>query len=916
MPLASPRHFSAAPSSEVIMRTRLSMATRRLAMTTVFVLALGTSALAFSAPANAAEPGPAPIEQRNSSTVTADGLPTVQLDSGIVWAQDIVGNTVFAGGSFTNTRPAGAAPGTNLTPRANILAYDIRTGQLISSWAPTISGTVKSMKASPDGTRLYVGGTFNSVNGQTRFNFAALDTTTGALIPGFTASAGGSYVNAIAATDTAVYVGGLIGAANGVPRKNLAAFNTSGALLGWAPTTDLQVDAFTLTPAKDKLIVGGRFSTVNDVTQRGLGALDLTSGALLPWDAPNTVKNGWGTGDGAGRAGIWGLTTDQNAVYGTGWVFSNASIGNLEGTFSAEPGSGAIRWIADCHGDHYAVYSDGTNVYTTSHEHACETIGGMTQDQPSHMRNASAVTAAVKGTLGTSPWLSSIYADWTGFPAPAAIDWYPDWITGTASGMGQAGWSMVGNGAYLAVGGEFIGVNNQRQQGLVRFAVTPAGGAKQGPRLSSDSWVPTARSVASGSVRVSIPANWDRDDLNLTYKLMRTGKADPVQTVAMKSTYWNTPTVVMNDGSLPAGSTQTYRVVAVDGDGNSATSAPVTVTVSTASASAYAQVVLNDNPSLFWRLGGSGATAATDWAGSNNGVVGTGVGTVNGGSIVGESGAASTFDGTSNGLVSTTSTTSAPGNFSTEAWFKTTSTSGGKLIGYGSSSSGDSSNYDRHVYLDNDGRLTFGTYPNSVKTVRSTASYNDGAWHQVVAAQGSDGMKLYVDGSLVGSDASVTSAQPYSGYWRLGGDNLNGWPYAGSNENFTGAMDEFAVYDYALTAGQVSSHYAAGLGLGVPTASFTSTANGLTASFDASASTPSSGQTISSYSWNFGDGSPAVLGRTQSHVYGSTGSYTTTLTVKDSGGLVATSSTQVSVTAPHAVPVAVIGSAASGLSVS
>ena len=63
---------------------------------------------------------------------TADALPTVQIDSGIVWSQDMVGNIVYAGGSFSNARPAGAAKGTSLTPRGNLLAYDIRTGQLVT----------------------------------------------------------------------------------------------------------------------------------------------------------------------------------------------------------------------------------------------------------------------------------------------------------------------------------------------------------------------------------------------------------------------------------------------------------------------------------------------------------------------------------------------------------------------------------------------------------------------------------------------------------------------------------------------------------------------------------------------------------------------------------------------------------------
>ena len=70
-----------------------------------------------------AEAAPAPVEQPGATAMSADRLPTVQID-GVVWSQAVIGNTVYAGGRFNNARPAGAAPGTNLTPRANLLAYD------------------------------------------------------------------------------------------------------------------------------------------------------------------------------------------------------------------------------------------------------------------------------------------------------------------------------------------------------------------------------------------------------------------------------------------------------------------------------------------------------------------------------------------------------------------------------------------------------------------------------------------------------------------------------------------------------------------------------------------------------------------------------------------------------------------------
>lgn len=513
--------------------------------------------------------GPAPVEQRPASMVTADSLPTVQIDSGVVWAQAIAGDTVFAGGSFQNARPAGAAPGVGLMPRANILAYDLKTG-VATDFAPTINGAVKSLALSPDKRTLYVGGSFTQVNGESRFNLAAFDVATGALLS-FKPAIGGSYVNAIAVTDSTVYVGGLIGAAKGVARKNLAAVSRSGALLAWAPTTNLQVDAMTLTPARDRLIIGGRFGVVNDATQRGLAALDLTTGALLPWAVSQQVMN-----TGTGGSGIWSLTTDGTAVYGSSWLQKTWST--LEGAFSADPTSGELRWVADCHGDHYGIYSDGTTVYTTNHVHDCETIGGFPNKVPApgNQQHVAAYTAATKGTANASKDPNYGPVSWAGSPSPALVSWFPTFATGTATGMGQAGWTVTGNGEYVVIGGEFPTVNGGRQQGIARFSTHPDGGAKQGPRLSAAGWTPTAATDA-GTTRISIPNNWDRDDLNLHYELWEQGGAAPVDQSDAASPFWTSAPITLTATGIAAGSTHTYTVVGRDGDGNIARSAPVTV---------------------------------------------------------------------------------------------------------------------------------------------------------------------------------------------------------------------------------------------------------------------------------------------------------------------------------------------------
>jgi len=869
------------------------------ALATVATGALLTSGLTV---ANAAGTGPVTLQQRDSSVVTADPLATVQIDNGYVWAQTMIGNTVFAGGGFANARAPLASPGTSLTPRSNILSYDIRTGNLLS-FAPQVNGPIRAVAASPDGTRLYIGGSFTSVNGQTRFNFAALNPTTGALLPGFNASVGGSGVYGIATTSDTVYVTGLFTQANGAARQNLAAFATAnGALRSWAPTLDRQGDAMVIDPGGSHVIVGGRFYLTNGVVQRGLAPLDPVTGAIdTAWAASKTVINGWSEGASAGKAGIFALAADDAGVYGTGWVYANTTVGNLEGVFAAEAGSGAIRWVADCHGDNYGVFSTGETVYSTSHTHECDTVGLAPELSPRTYRYAAAFSATAEGTLTRSPSVSSIYKDWSGTPAPAPFAWYPDFTVGRTSGLNQAGLSITGNDQYISIGGEFGSVNNLRYEGLVRFAVAPPNGPKQGPRIASAAWgAPSATSVVAGRARITIRGNWDRDDRDLTYELRRAGTAGVIQSQLVPSSWWSQPQITFNDTGLTPGTSQTYTVRVVDGNGNAVTSQAATVTIANGQSSAYANTVLDDGATLYYPLGDN----RSDWGGSSTPLFGTGATNTSPGAVAGVTGeSASSFNGTTNGRVSSGSSSTVPGTFSTELWFNTTTTQGGKLMGFGSSQTGSSGSYDRHVYMQNNGRLTFGVYPGQVRTISSPAAYNDGRWHHVVATQGAGGIALYVDGTRVAQDTTVTTAQSYTGFWRIGGDNLGSWPGAPSSIYFRGAIDEVAVYGSALTSAQVSTHYAVGSGQQAPTAAFQSTTSTLSATFDASGSTAASGSTIASYAWQFGDGTTGT-GVSPTHPYSQAGTYAVTLTVTDSRGLSDAVTQDVTVQAANVRPTA------------
>ncbi|VXC10318.1 LamG domain-containing protein [Nocardioides sp. AX2bis] len=153
-----------------------------------------------------------------------------------------------------------------------------------------------------------------------------------------------------------------------------------------------------------------------------------------------------------------------------------------------------------------------------------------------------------------------------------------------------------------------------------------------------------------------------------------------------------------------------------------------------------------------------------------------------------------------------------PGTFSAGIWFKTNSQRGGRLIGFGNGTgTTESGSYDRHLYLTNAGKVVFGVYPNAVRTVESSTGLNNNTWHYAVGTLSSTtGLRLYIDGALVDSDASVTSAQNYTGQWRIGWDNLASWTEIPASEYYQGSLAWAAVHTTALTPTQVQAIWAAG----------------------------------------------------------------------------------------------------------
>jgi trimeric autotransporter adhesin len=428
--------------------------------------------------------------------------------------------------------------------------------------------------------------------------------------------------------------------------------------------------------------------------------LDLTTNQMLSLPINDRVRN-------AGpSSGITRLDSDSERFYGVGWHYGKG--GTTEGSFAGSWSDGSLVWIEDCHGDTYDIHATPGAVYTASHKHYCGNSGGFPQTTPWTYYHSMASTNDVRGV--NTPDIYG-YPDHPGTPRPEFLNWFPTTAVGTYTGQDQAAWTVTGNDEYVVYGGEFPRVNGTAQEGLVRYTLRSSAPNKRGPVLQGAAINPNVRSLVPGSVRITMPGNHDQDDSLLTYRLHRGTQGTVVHEFQANARFWERKPTVWTDTDVQPGQQLRYRLEVVDPRGNIARSDWVSVTVATEDTlGAYGAAVLGDGAQKYWRLGES-TTDVVDWAGADDTVAGAGVTRGTAGALIDQPDTASRFSGSNDGRVISRELVQGPDTFSLEVWFKTTTTNGGKIAGFGNRASGDSGSYDRHIYLDRQGRLVFGVYP-------------------------------------------------------------------------------------------------------------------------------------------------------------------------------------------------------------
>ena len=242
--------------------------------------------IAAAPPAGAAQPVPG----HTSLVPSKPRTNTPVISTGEIWDIEVSGTRVYIAGTFSSLQNSGG--GTTVNQRF-LAAYNINTGAIDTAFRPTFSGGgVSAVEASPDGTKLYVAGSFNTVNGATKRKIASINPATGATVAGFTANAG-AQATALAVTNTTVYAGGQFSTVNGATRVGLAAVNgTTGALIpgfvndisgGIGVNGLLTVQQLKLTHDDSKLLVVHTGRKIAGQDRYGVGLINTQNNQLLPW---------------------------------------------------------------------------------------------------------------------------------------------------------------------------------------------------------------------------------------------------------------------------------------------------------------------------------------------------------------------------------------------------------------------------------------------------------------------------------------------------------------------------------------------------------------------------------------------------------------------------------------------------------
>jgi PQQ enzyme repeat len=252
--------------------------------------------------------------------------------------------------------------GGKLDGTGGIAAVDASTGNLL--WQLPANGDVRALTLSPDGSRLYAGGGFSTVNGVTHKHLVVINTADHSIVSPWKGTTSGMVRDLVISGNT-LFVGGAFAKSDGVASKGLGAMDATTGVRDAAFNHVLDGDVEGLAVTQSSLLLVGTFLHVDGQARSSLASINLSGYALSPW-APGRFCNGCDT--------YWDIQTD-----GT-WAYVGAS--GFGGNFAAfNLVTGKLRWpYVHADGDVQSVFlaADGkaylgghfgTSIYNTANSH-------------------------------------------------------------------------------------------------------------------------------------------------------------------------------------------------------------------------------------------------------------------------------------------------------------------------------------------------------------------------------------------------------------------------------------------------------------------------------------------------------------------------------------------------------------------
>lgn len=182
------------------------------------------------------------------------------------------------------------------------------------------------------------------------------------------------------------------------------------------------------------------------------------------------------------------------------------------------------------------------------------------------------------------------------------------------------------------------------------------------------------------------------------------------------------------------------------------------------------------------------------------------------GSAVGKFGNSAVFVDSNTEYFYTSFTPPSGNTWTISLWIKTSSNNR-QVCGWDDNNSGTSGTYDRWIYLDSGGTITFFIYDGVSHYITSTATVNDGNWHSVVCCLDAGTMKMYIDGSAEADTEAATNG--YNGYstpfFMVGKGTSSGGT---GSFIYNGDLDDIVILDgYAIGVADASELWDSGNGV-------------------------------------------------------------------------------------------------------